>query len=212
MSRVPTPAPPIDALHAELERRVAILEAIPPPTLTPGLTSAVCAEWLNDGSVVTVDTYSGGSALQIPVWSYDLRGTDMISAGDGFSVSCGPGVYIAKATWFFETGFDPTTMFFDLIIGGILDPATFGYIGSPHGVAQGFNAPTFIHEWGPATAGLAPLEYIAQTEQWFFVGDGETADISTIVLTNTNGLRYVSNLLGATNPGASNLSIIRVGS
>jgi hypothetical protein len=212
MSRVPTPAPTVGDLHALLERRVGILEAVPPPVIPDNLVSAVCAEWLNDGTVVTVDTYSGGTALKIPVWDYDIRGTDMAATGDGFSVTCGPGVYIAKATWVFDRDFDPATMFFDMQISGVLGVSTFSYIGSPHGAAQGFaGTPTAISIYGPTTVGVAPNVYIAQTDQWFVVGAGDTTEISTTVLTDTNGLQYVTNLSGAANPGASNLSILRVG-
>jgi hypothetical protein len=200
----------------EIFDRVRALEANPPPTVPDLVVSSVVAEWLNGqgggATFATTDTYSGGGADDLPVWTRLIRGPDITDTGDGKSCTCGPGVYIARATMWLATGFDPATMLFDMRIDpGSPGGSTFGYFGSPHGVANGFNSGTFIREYAPPTGGAAPFEYYAVTEQWFVVAAGETADLSTTVHTDTAGLTFVVNLLGATNPGASNLTIIRVG-
>jgi hypothetical protein len=183
--------------------------------LAPGGPSAVVAEWANgqggSSAFATTDSYSSGSPDLLPVFSRTIRGTDITDSGDGYSCTCGPGVYIARATMWLVTGFDPATMLFDMRIDpGSPGGSTFGYFGSPHGVAQGFNSGTFVREYAGTTSGTGPFEYVAVTDQWFVVGEGESIDVSTTVHSDTVGLTFVVNLVSATNPGASNLTIIRI--
>jgi hypothetical protein len=200
----------------DASEEIARLKRRPPfePAPPDGI-SCVVAEWANGqtgfSAFATTDTYSAGGTDPLPVWTRDIRGSDITDTGDDLNCTCGPGVYLGRATMWLAGGFDPATMLFDLRIEPVFSGgSTFGFFGSPHGVAQGFNNGTFVRQYSPAGGGPA-FEYVAVADQWFVVAPGETVDISTSVHTDTAGLTFVANLVGAANPGASNLTIVRVG-